>query len=69
MIESVIFVLQLIAIIVLLGWAVVHDRLADDVRSRGPFAFRQSDALVDYSLRRPRDGGLTRHRRRANLKN
>jgi hypothetical protein len=66
-IDSLFFVLQVIGIVVILGWVVVHDRLEDGARSSGPLAFKQADDTAEISPGRARAPGLTRQRRRANL--
>jgi hypothetical protein len=69
MIDTLFFLLQVIGIAVLLGWAVIHDRLADGARSSGPLAFKQTDiGKAADSQGRVRSRGLTSHRRRANLR-
>lgn len=52
MIDTLFFALQIIGVCVLLGWAVIHDKLEDGDPVRGPLAFKQPDA--DSSERRKR---------------
>lgn len=67
MIDSLFFVLQVIGIVVILGWVVVQDRLEEGARSSGPLAFKQVDDVAEPSKGRARTAGLTRRRRGANL--
>lgn len=70
MIDTLFFALQIIGIAILLGWAVVHDRLKEGAATRGPLAFKQHNsdtAEGDQDRKKPR--GLTRHRGQATLKN
>ncbi len=70
MIDTLFFALQIIGIAILLGWAVIHDRLAEGAATRGPLAFKQNDSVIAESGRdQNKRGGLTRHRGQANLKN
>ena len=41
MIDTLFFALQIVGIVALLGWAVIHDRVADDGETVGPLAFKQ----------------------------
>jgi|GEM_PF-5033080 len=41
MIDTLFFALQIIGIVILIGWAVVHDRLSEGALSSGPLAFKQ----------------------------
>lgn len=41
MIDTLFFALQIIGIVILLGWAVIHDRVADGGETVGPLAFKQ----------------------------
>ena len=43
MIDTLFFALQIVGIGVVIGWAVVHDRLGDGAPVRGPLAFKQAD--------------------------
>ena len=65
MIDTLFFGLQ---IVVLIAWAVMHDRLEEGDETRGPLALKQP-GRVDGSYREKNTGaGLTRHRGRSNLK-
>ena len=46
MIDTLFFALQIAGIIVLIGWAVIHDRLREGMPTRGPLAFKQDDDLT-----------------------
>lgn len=43
MIDTLFFILQIIGILVLIGWAVVHDRQAEGTPTRGPLAFKPDE--------------------------
>ncbi len=68
MIDSLFFILQVVGIVVILGWVVVQDRLEEGAQSSGPLAFKQKDA-AEPSQRRARASGLTRRQRRVTLEN
>ena len=68
MIDTLFFVLQLSGIVVLLAWALAHDRLAEGTPTRGPLAFKQHDRNPPERARSRETGvGLTRRRSRSNL--
>jgi hypothetical protein len=68
MIDSLFFILQIIGVSVLLGWALLNDKTPDDGESRGPLAFKPPPPpFADGQPDRYRNGGLTRRRRRATL--
>ena len=68
MIDTLFFLLQIVGFLVLLGWAVVHDRIAADDQTSGPLAYKPISADAGHSrTARPRTG-LTRHLGDANLK-
>lgn len=70
MIDTLFFLLQIIGVIVLIGWAVLNDQLKVGALIRGPLAFKQDPAtLGERSRRRKGGGGLTRHRTGLNLEN
>ena len=69
MIDSLFYALQIVGIVVLVGWAVIHDRLAEGAPTRGPLAYKQDDGPA--AGRSPDGGekpGLPRHRGGATLK-
>lgn len=69
MIDTLFFVLQIMGIVVLLVWAVIHDQLADGAPTRGPLAFKGGDYTGAGSGQGRRGGrSLTRLRGRANVK-
>ena len=69
MIDTLFFLLQIIGVIVLIGWAVIHDRLEGGVPTRGPLAFKgEGWPLAEHGQKRRGKGGLTRRRGGANLK-
>lgn len=75
MIDTLFFALQIVGIVVLLAWAVLHDRLEPGSPVRGPLAFKQDepDAVPRSRSRRQRGarkrdegaGGRFRLRRKA----
>lgn len=69
MIDTLFFLLQIIGFLVLVGWAVIYDRIPADGAVAGPLAFKRSsaDTTDPARERRPR-AGLTRHQSDANLK-
>ncbi|MDH3664519.1 MAG: hypothetical protein OEU92_31650 [Alphaproteobacteria bacterium] len=70
MIDTLFFGLQIIGIVVVIGWAVLHDKLEEGTPTRGPLAFKQPERTAGGSAREPSaNGGLTRHRGGSNLKN
>ena len=69
MIDTLFFFLQIVGVIVLIGWVVVHDRLEDGVQTRGPLAFKgEGWPPAGQGRKRRGRGGLTRRRGSANLK-
>ncbi len=62
MIDTFFFALQIIGIAILLGWAVIHDRLREGSPTRGPLAYKRNDsATEDREQDRKERRGLTRH--------
>jgi len=57
MIDALFFMLQIVGIAILLGWAVIYDRRAEGSPSGGPLAFKQKD-----DNEKPRGRGV-RHQR------
>lgn len=47
MIDTLFFALQVAGIAVLIGWALMHDRLREGTPPRGPLAFRQESRRKD----------------------
>lgn len=69
MIDILFFALQIIGIAILLGWAVIHDRLKEGAPSSGPLAFKSYDPATAAGEKDQKNlRGLTRHRARATLK-
>ncbi|MEZ5931844.1 MAG: hypothetical protein R3F54_07840 [Alphaproteobacteria bacterium] len=66
MIDNLFFILQIIGVVILIGWAVVHDKLAEGAASRGPLAFRQAGRGKAWrtadSRRRKAGASLDMHR-------
>ncbi len=69
MIDTLFFALQIIGIVIVLGWAMIHDQQRDGAPTRGPLAFkRDGSAAGDDAHDRKKRPGLTRRRGQANLK-
>jgi hypothetical protein len=66
MIDSLFFILQIVGVVVLIGWAVLHDDLAEGALSRGPLAFKQERRDKAWRAHASRDrragSGLAGHR-------
>lgn len=70
MIDTLFFGLQIFGVVVLIGWAVIHDHLKEDAPTSGPLAYKQADrADGEGSEVQKTDVGLTRRRGRFNLEN
>lgn len=68
MIDTLFFALQIVGVVILIGWAVVHDRLREGMPTRGPLAFKQDDGPVGENIRdRRKSGGSAKRRSRAVL--
>ncbi len=69
MIDTLFFVLQIVGFLVLVGWAVIHDRIAAGARTAGPLAFKPSDTdIAERPRGRRRRSGLTSPPGEPNLK-
>ncbi|MGI9419983.1 MAG: hypothetical protein ACR2RA_19335 [Geminicoccaceae bacterium] len=68
MIDTLFFLLQIVGFLVLIGWAVVHDRISADGQTSGPLAYKPSSAGSGHSGTAHPRIGLTRHSGDANLK-
>lgn len=55
MIDTLFFALQIIGIVTLLGWAVIHDRLAEGSETVGPLAFKPSGERASGGKRHGRN--------------
>ncbi len=61
MIDTLFFALQIVGIVVIVGWALVADRMKNGAGSRGPLAFRTGGAeAAGQPVDRRRRSGLTR---------
>ena len=55
MIDTLFFALQIIGIVTLLGWAVIHDRLGEGSETFGPLAFKPSGERASGGKRHGRN--------------
>ena len=61
MIETLYFVLQFIGVVILLGWAIVNDRVKDGAPVRGPLAYKdRGGEAARPAVEPPGRRGLTR---------
>lgn len=68
MIDGFLFALQVAGVAVLIGWALLHDRLEEGAVTRGPLAFKPDDRHPGEQGRERREHhGLTRRRRRVKV--
>ena len=68
MIDTLFFALQSIGIVVIIGWAVINDRLPFGRPSRGPLAYKEGGTPPADKAQAGRERrGLTRRRVRSNL--